>query len=75
MSEQTLVRLPDGGGLLLSSTRYLTASGASIHRAGVEPVVIVEEPAVELTRTPPVAPQDDPLLDRALEHLVEMTIP
>ena len=74
-AEQTLVRLPDGGGLLLSSTRYLTASGASIHRAGVEPVVIVEEPAVELTRTPPVAPQIDPLLDRALEHLVEMTIP
>ena len=74
-AEQTLVRLPDGGGLLLSSTRFLTASGASIHRVGVEPTVTVEEPAVELTRTPPVAPQDDPLLDRALEHLVDMTIP
>ena len=70
-AEQTLIRLPDGGGLLLSSTRYLTASGEPIHRAGVKPAVVVQEPAVELGE--PVAdPDEDPVLDRALEHLAAM---
>ena len=69
-AEQTLVRLPDGGGLLLSSTQYLTASGDSIHRVGVEPVVVVQEPSAELGQA--VAdPDEDPVLDRALEHLAE----
>ena len=71
VAEQTLIRLPDGGGLLLSSTRYLTASGEPIHRVGVEPAVVVPEPTVELGRA--VADPDlDPVLDRALEHLAAM---
>ena len=69
-AEQTLVRLPDGGGLLLSSTQYLTASGDSIHRVGVEPVVVVEEPSAELGQAV-TDPDEDPVLDRALEHLTE----
>ena len=70
-AEQTLIRLPDGGGLLLSSTRYLTASGEPIHRVGVEPAVVVPEPTVELGQA--VADPDlDPVLDRALERLVTM---
>lgn len=67
-AEQTLVDLPGGGGLLLSSTRYLTASGESIHRTGVEPAVPVQEPAVELGEQA-ADPDEDPVLDRALEHL------
>ena len=71
VAEQTLIRLPDGGGLLLSSTRYLTASGEPIHRVGVEPAVVVPVPTVELGRA--VADPDlDPVLDRALEHLAAM---
>jgi len=70
-AEQTLVRLPDGGGLLLSSTRFLTASGEPIHRAGVEPAVVVPEPQGELGQTAD-APDEDPVLDRALEHLAAM---
>lgn len=76
-AEQTLVPLPDGGGLLLSSTRYLTAGGESIHRQGVAAAVPVQEPAPELTpEAPPEseAPDEDPgdpVLDRALEHLAE----
>ena len=70
-AEQTLIRLPDGGGLLLSSTRYLTASGEPIHRVGVEPAVVVPEPTIELGQA--VADPDlDPVLDRALERLVTM---
>ncbi len=70
-AEQTLVRLPDGGGLLLSTMQYLTASGEPIHRAGVEPALVVSEPRVELGQT--VAdPDEDPVLDRALEYLAAM---
>jgi len=71
-AEQTLVNLPDGGGLLLSSSHYLTASGTSIHRTGIEPTVAVQEPTIELTQTP-VVPMEDPLLDRALERVLQMT--
>ena len=72
-SEQTLVRLPAGGGLLLSSTRYLTASGESIHRQGVAAAVPVREPGGDLApaaaEAPPDEDREDPVLDRALEHL------
>jgi carboxyl-terminal processing protease len=67
-AEQTLVDLPGGGGLLLSSSRYLTASGESIHRTGVEPAVPVQEPAIELGQ-PASDPDEDPVLDSAIEHL------
>ena len=75
-AEQSLIRLPDGGGLLLSSTRYLTASGESIHRQGVAAAVPVQEPAVELAPSTMEAPDEDedpgdPVLERALEHLAE----
>ena len=83
-AEQTLVPLPDGGGLLLSSTRYLTAGGESIHRQGVAAAVSVQTPAPELTAETPEAPPTpnapdedlaDPVLDRALEHLAETSAP
>ena len=70
-SEQNLVRLPDGSGLLLSTMQYLTASGESIHRQGLTPTLVVQEPPATLTTTLPQdnVPQDDPILDRALEHI------
>ena len=76
-AEQSLVRLPDGGGLLLSSARYLTASGQSIHRQGVAAAVPVQDPAAELAPSTPEAPPaeapdedpGDPVIERALEHL------
>ena len=68
-AEQTLIRLPDGGGLLLSSTRYLTASGEPIHRVGVQPAVVVPEPTAELGQAVADPDAEDPVLDRALEHL------
>ena len=70
-AEQVLIPLPDGGGLLLSSSQYLTASGEPIHRVGVEPAVVVPEPLVELGEVAAV-PDEDPVLDRALEHLATM---
>lgn len=78
-AEQTLVRLPDGGGLLLSSTRYLTAAGESIHGRGVAAAIPVQEPPVELAPAdePALAAPDedpgDPVLERALEHLADLS--
>jgi carboxyl-terminal processing protease len=65
---QKLVRLPDGSGLWLSTTRYLTPAGTPLHEKGLEPTVPVDEPDVEFGQTP--AP-GDPVLDKALERLAE----
>jgi carboxyl-terminal processing protease len=65
-AEQTLVKLPDGSGLWLSTTRYLTPAGEPLHEKGLEPEIPVAEPeAVEFGQPAPTA---DPALDRALEH-------
>jgi carboxyl-terminal processing protease len=65
---QKLVKLPDGSGLWLSTTRYLTPSGAQLHEKGLEPTVVVDEPDVEFGQP---APTTDPILNKALEQLAE----
>ena len=67
-SEQELIRLPDGTGLWLSSTRYLTPDGEPIDRVGVVPDVAVDVALPELGEP---LPEDDPILERALEHIAE----
>ena len=67
-SEQKLIRLPDGTGLWLSSTRYLTPDGEPIDRVGVVPDVAVDVALPELGEP---LPEDDPILERALEHIAE----
>jgi carboxyl-terminal processing protease len=64
-AQQRLIRLPDGGGLWLTVTRYLTPDGTPLHEKGLEPIVGVDEPAVKFGETPPTT---DPVLDRALER-------
>jgi len=68
-ASQKLVRLPDGAGLWLSTTRYLTPSGAPLHEKGLEPTVAVDEP--ESTEFGQPAPTTDPILDKAIERLSE----
>ena len=65
-ARQTLVKLPDGSGLLLTNIRYLTPAGKDIHEKGLEPKVAVDEPDVEFGSEPPAG---DPILDRALQIL------
>ena len=65
-AEQRLVKLPDGSGLWLSWSQYLTASGEPLHRQGLEPTLAAEEPFLEFGTEQPVG---DPVLDKALEHL------
>lgn len=65
---QKLLKLPDGSGLWISTTRYLTPSGAALHEKGIAPTVVVDEPDVEFGQPAPTA---DPILDKALERLTE----
>src|SRR5262249_44597869 len=66
---QKLVRLPDGAGLWLSTTRYLTPAGAPLHEKGLEPTVFVDGPdGVEFGHPPATT---DPILDKAIEKLSE----
>jgi carboxyl-terminal processing protease len=67
-ASQKLVRLPDGAGLWLSTTRYLTPAGAPLHEKGLEPTVPVDDPDIEFGQP---APTTDPILDKALERLTE----
>lgn len=63
---QKLVRLPDGSGLWLTTTRFLTPAGTPLHEKGLEPTVPVDEPDVDFGAP---APTTDPILDKALERL------
>jgi carboxyl-terminal processing protease len=42
-SVQTLIPLPDGDGIKLTIAKYFTPNGVSIHGAGIDPDVVVEE--------------------------------
>lgn len=63
---QKLVKLPDGSGLWLTTTRYLMPDGNALHEKGLEPTVAVDEPDVDFGQTPPPG---DPALDKALERV------
>ena len=65
-AEQKLIKLPDGAGLWLSTTRYLTPAGTPLHEKGLEPTVVVDDPDVEFGQA---APTTDPILEKAIEHL------
>ncbi len=65
---QKLIKLPDGSGLWLTTTRYLTPAGSPLHEKGLEPTVAVEEPEVEFGQP---APTTDAVLDKALERFAE----
>jgi carboxyl-terminal processing protease len=67
-ARQQLVKLPDGSGLLISSTKYLTPKNEAIHEKGLTPDVPVDQPDVEFGAQPPAG---DPTLDRALARLAE----
>lgn len=65
-AEQTLALLPDGGGLWLSTTQYLTPSGTMIEERGLAPDVFVNEPRADFGEA---LPPGDPVLNKALQAL------
>jgi carboxyl-terminal processing protease len=87
-SVQTIIPLSDGSGLRLTTAKYFTPKGRSIHGKGITPDIIVEAPKVAAAApgaetpvpTPPLSetPQEqlkrDPQLQRALDLLKAMKI-
>jgi carboxyl-terminal processing protease len=62
---QTIVPLPDGAALKLTTARYFTAGGHDIDRVGITPDIIVEQTADAVAGVP----GRDPQLDRAIVFL------
>ncbi len=62
---QELVKLPDGTGLCLTTSRYLTPKDAANGGGGITPDVLVEAPDVEFGADA----TSDPVLDKAIEHV------
>ncbi|MCX5681874.1 MAG: S41 family peptidase, partial [Candidatus Omnitrophica bacterium] len=48
-SVQSVIPLPDGAGLKLTTSKYYTPSGISIHGIGIQPDVVVEKIEENLT--------------------------
>jgi carboxyl-terminal processing protease len=61
-SVQTIIPLSDGSGLRLTTAKYFTPKGRSIHGKGITPDVIVEAPKDPAPKDRPL-PSADPLED------------
>ena len=84
-SVQTIIPLTDGSGLRLTTAKYYTPKGRTIHGKGVTPDIVVEVPKPAPTEAkapaPPAIetrpgedPKKDPQLQRALDLLKGMKI-
>ncbi|HKT78635.1 MAG TPA: S41 family peptidase [Vicinamibacterales bacterium] len=65
-AQQKLIKLPNGSGLWLTVTRYLTPDGTPLHERGLDPTVPVDAPTVNFGQTPSTG---DPLLEKAIERI------
>jgi carboxyl-terminal processing protease len=75
-SVQTIIPLADGSGLRLTTARYFTPKGRSIHGKGITPDIVIEpvkeDPAAKPPATPPSEAElqkKDVQLQRAIELL------
>jgi carboxyl-terminal processing protease len=72
-SVQTVIPLQGGQALKLTTSRYFTPSGASIHERGLEPDVRLGD----VVRAPAPAPADpagDPAVQAALQYLRDRSL-
>ena len=65
-AQQKLVKLPNGSGIWLTVTRYLTPDGQPLHEKGIEPTLVVDEPSVAFGQQPPAT---DVVLEKAIERI------
>jgi carboxyl-terminal processing protease len=80
-SVQTIIPLSDGSGLRLTTAKYFTPKGRSIHGKGITPDIVVEVPK-EPAGSKPAQPSLDPLedlkkdvqLQRALDVIKAMRV-
>jgi carboxyl-terminal processing protease len=70
---QTVIPLRDGQALKLTTSRYFTPSGVSIHERGLEPDVLLPD-ARGLGPAATVQPADDPVVQAALQYLRDRSL-
>jgi carboxyl-terminal processing protease len=68
-SVQTVLPLEEGQALKLTTSRYFTPSGASIHERGIEPDVLLPRPEPVATPGPPPEGKADPEIRAAMAWL------
>lgn len=68
-SVQTVLPLEDGQALKITTSRYFTPSGASIHERGIEPDVPLPRPEAPATPGPPPEGKADPEIRAAMTWL------
>jgi carboxyl-terminal processing protease len=74
-SVQTIIPLSDGSGLRLTTAKYFTPKGRSIHGKGITPDVIVEapkEPTLRERPLPSADPREDLKKDVQLQKALEI---
>jgi len=73
-SVQTIIPLPDGSGLRLTTARYFTPKGRSIHGKGIAPDILIELPKEEPPKpgTPPLSEAEQLKKDMQLQRAIEI---
>jgi carboxyl-terminal processing protease len=72
-SVQTIIPLSDGSGLRLTTAKYFTPKGRSIHGKGITPDIIVETPKEPTPRERPL-PSADPMDDLKTDVQVQKAL-
>jgi carboxyl-terminal processing protease len=68
-SVQTVIPLRDGQALKLTTSRYFTPAGTSIHERGLEPDIVIRRLEHEPAVTRPLPPMKDAAVLTALQYL------
>ena len=75
-SVQTIIPLSDGSGLRLTTARYYTPKGRSIHGKGITPDIVIEAPkedaAATKPNTPPLSEAEQMKRDVQLQRAIEI---
>jgi carboxyl-terminal processing protease len=76
-SVQTIIPLSDGSGLRLTTARYYTPKGRSIHGKGITPDIVIEAPKEDATaaakpNTPPLSEAEQMKRDVQLQRAIEI---
>ncbi len=57
-SVQTILPLSDGSGLRLTTAKYYTPTGKSIHSIGVQPDIVIDPKAIQVAKNDPATGKD-----------------
>jgi len=73
-SVQTVIPLRDGQALKLTTSRYFTPSGASIHEKGIEPDIVLADAAMQHGAGQPVPVAKDAAVQAAVQYLRDRSL-